>query len=298
MLYHYFLALGIRLDRDSEGSISMKLSSSADILAGSQGEVTVADTVHYRTKKGVIGGLFCPRIFGNGKEYACDCGKYTGIKYKGIRCPVCGVMCASLRKQSGYYGHIKLPYPLVKYKLLSDTNLKKALGLNLGLLNKLIERKKYLGVKNAQEYDILESYAQGRDYIQVLSGAEGIQYMLKSIDVEARRKSIFLDYVRASASGKTYYAKNLLNMALSLCVYLDNSAFDNLFVNYLPVLPRSYRPLVFADAGSYVSTELNNLYLRFIRRVQLLQEMRKRKTLPILIDRNKHYPQEDYNEIA
>ena len=64
--------------------IQIRLSSSETIKAWSHGEVKKPETINYRTFKPERDGLFCAKIFGPVKDYECNCGKYKGIKFKGI----------------------------------------------------------------------------------------------------------------------------------------------------------------------------------------------------------------------
>ena len=71
--------------------ITIGLASPEEILENSYGEVLKPETINYRTYKPERDGLFCERIFGPTKDYECHCGKYKGIRYKGIVCDRCGV---------------------------------------------------------------------------------------------------------------------------------------------------------------------------------------------------------------
>jgi DNA-directed RNA polymerase subunit beta' len=92
-------------------SIKIKLASPEEILSWSYGEVTKPETINYRTQRAEKDGLFCEKIFGPEKDYQCYCGKYKGIRYKGITCDRCGVEItrASVRRER--MGHIKLASP-------------------------------------------------------------------------------------------------------------------------------------------------------------------------------------------
>ncbi len=75
-------------DRGDRGgvfnAIRIKLASPQGILSWSYGEVRKPETINYRTQKPERDGLFCERIFGPVKDYECNCGKYKGIKNKGV----------------------------------------------------------------------------------------------------------------------------------------------------------------------------------------------------------------------
>nr|MBP6006028.1 hypothetical protein [Candidatus Saccharibacteria bacterium] len=68
---------------DIEG-IRVKLASPEDIASWSHGEVTKPETINYRSQRPEKDGLYCEKIFGPTKDWQCYCGKYKGIRYKGI----------------------------------------------------------------------------------------------------------------------------------------------------------------------------------------------------------------------
>ena len=93
-------------------SIRIKLASPEDILGWSHGEVTEPETINYRTQRAEKDGLFCEKIFGPEKDYQCYCGKYRGIKYKGIICDRCGVEITKSQVRRERMGHILLASPV------------------------------------------------------------------------------------------------------------------------------------------------------------------------------------------
>ena len=73
------------------GAVKIGLASPYDIRSWSFGEVKKPETINYRTYRPEKDGLFCERIFGPEKDWECACGKYRGMKYKGMICDRCGV---------------------------------------------------------------------------------------------------------------------------------------------------------------------------------------------------------------
>ncbi|MBU1966893.1 DNA-directed RNA polymerase subunit beta', partial [Patescibacteria group bacterium] len=88
------------------------LASGEEILSWSHGEVTKPETINYRTFKSERDGLFDERIFGPSKNYECYCGKYKGIRYKGVICDKCGVEVTHSRVRRERMGHINLAAPV------------------------------------------------------------------------------------------------------------------------------------------------------------------------------------------
>src|SRR3989344_7785199 len=92
--------------------ISLKLASPETILEWSHGEVTKPETINYRTQRSEKNGLFDEKIFGPDKDYECYCGKYRGIRYKGITCEKCGVEITRSIVRRERMGHIELCVPV------------------------------------------------------------------------------------------------------------------------------------------------------------------------------------------
>ena len=95
------------------GSVKISLASPHDIRSWSFGEVKKPETINYRTYRPEKDGLFCERIFGPEKDWECACGKYRGMKYKGMICDRCGVKVTHSRVRRKRMGHIELAAPVV-----------------------------------------------------------------------------------------------------------------------------------------------------------------------------------------
>jgi len=93
-------------------SIRIRLASPDEILNWSHGEVTKPETINYRTHRAEKDGLFDQKIFGPESDYKCYCGKYKGIRYKGIVCDRCGVEVTTSSVRRERMGHIKLASPV------------------------------------------------------------------------------------------------------------------------------------------------------------------------------------------
>ena len=95
------------------GASRSRLASPDDIRSWSYGEVKKPETINYRTYRPEKDGLFCERIFGPERDWECVCGKYKGIKHKGIICDRCGVKVTHSRVRRKRMGHINLAAPVV-----------------------------------------------------------------------------------------------------------------------------------------------------------------------------------------
>ena len=101
-------------DFDTTDFDAIKISlASADAIRGwSFGEVKKPETINYRTLKPEKDGLFCEKIFGPVKDWECSCGKYKGIRFKGIVCERCGVEVTTAKVRRERMGHIELAAPV------------------------------------------------------------------------------------------------------------------------------------------------------------------------------------------
>jgi DNA-directed RNA polymerase subunit beta' len=93
-------------------AIRISLASPEQIRSWSYGEVTKPETINYRTLKPERDGLFCERIFGPTKDFECSCGKYKGIRYKGVICDKCHVEIARAKVRRERMAHIELACPV------------------------------------------------------------------------------------------------------------------------------------------------------------------------------------------
>lgn len=92
--------------------MAISIAPPEKILEWSHGEVTKPETINYRTQRSEKHGLFDEKIFGPEKDYECYCGKYKGIRYKGIICDKCGVEITRSVVRRERMGHIELATPV------------------------------------------------------------------------------------------------------------------------------------------------------------------------------------------
>jgi len=114
-------------------AIRLSVASPENILDWSHGEITKPETINYRTQKPEKDGLFCEKIFGPTKDWQCYCGKYKGIRYKGITCDKCGVLVTRSIVRRERMGHITLAVPVTHIWFLRGTPSPISLLLNIGV---------------------------------------------------------------------------------------------------------------------------------------------------------------------
>ncbi|HWO07064.1 MAG TPA: DNA-directed RNA polymerase subunit beta' [Candidatus Paceibacterota bacterium] len=112
-------------------AIAMRLASPDKIYEWSHGEITKPETINYRTQRPEKNGLFDERVFGPEKDYECYCGKYRGIRFRGIVCEKCGVEITRAIVRRERMGHIDLATPVAHIWFLRGIPSRIALVLGL-----------------------------------------------------------------------------------------------------------------------------------------------------------------------
>lgn len=141
--------------------LMVTLASPENIAKWSFGSVEVPDTINYRTGKPKQKGLFCESIFGPMKNYECSCGKYKGVRYKGIVCERCGVEVTSARVRRERMGHIELAAPVIHvwYVKATPSRVGLLLGLSVNEIEKILYYVKYVLVNNVTDAQKKEVFA-------------------------------------------------------------------------------------------------------------------------------------------
>jgi DNA-directed RNA polymerase subunit beta' len=193
--------------------VKLSLASPDKILEWSHGEITKPETINYRTQRSEKSGLFDERIFGPDRDYECYCGKYRGIRYKGIVCEKCGVEITRSIVRRERMGHIELATPVSHIWFLRSVPSR--IGLILGMttadLEKVVYFAGYIVTKvNEHEKDSFLKELDG-EYKSKLKSAqdEKTKEALKELVVNARREieSLTLGMVMDEATYHKYAVK-------------------------------------------------------------------------------------------
>src|SRR4051812_28311802 len=281
-------------------SVKISLARPHDIRSWSFGEVKKPETINYRTYRPEKDGLFCERIFGPEKDWECACGKYRGMKYKGMICDRCGVKVTHSRVRRKRMGHIELAAPVVHiwfFKAM-PSRLGNLLDMKTTSLEKVIYFQDYVVVNPGPDIDdqlyadkyIKRSRVTGLSERQLLTEEEFRTYREQFGDqfeadmgAEAARKLLTgLDLVQLSQdlrkqlaeTGSKQKQKDLINR-LKLVESIRDS--DNkpewMVLDVIPVIPPDLRPLVLLDSGNFATSDLNDLYRRIINRNNRLKKL-------------------------
>ena len=299
--------------------ITISLASPDYILEQSRGEVTKPETINYRTFKPERDGLFCERIFGPVKDWQCACGKYKGIRYKGIVCDRCGVEVTEKKVRRERTGHIMLTVPVAH--IWYFRSLPNKIGLLLGLPTKKLEAiiyyEKYVviqaGIKTGEinELDFLSE----EEYYQVLDtlpkenlhlddsdpnkfiakmGGDALYDLLSRVDFEKLGKELERQSNDTKSQQRRQEALKRLQVVESFKE--ANSRMNNrpewMVIKVIPIIPPDLRPLVPLDGGRFATSDLNDLYRRVIIRNNRLKRLIEIKAPEVILRNEKRMLQE------
>ena len=265
-------------------SVKISLARPHDIRSWSFGEVKKPETINYRTYRPEKDGLFCERIFGPEKDWECACGKYRGMKYKGMICDRCGVKVTHSRVRRKRMGHIELAAPVVHiwfFKAM-PSRLGNLLDMKTSSLEKVIYFQDYVVTNRGdtplkkqqllteEEYrSARETYGDGA--FEAEMGAEAVRKLLMGLDLVQLSKDLRQDL---HDTGSKQKKKDLINR-LKIVESIRDS--DNkpewMVLDVIPVIPPDLRPLVLLDSGNFATSDLNDLYRRIINRNNRLKKL-------------------------
>ncbi len=295
-------------EQNNQDRITIKIASPDIIRSWSKGFVRKAETLNYRTLKPEKDGLFCERIFGPVRDWECNCGKYKGIKYKGITCDRCGVTITRSSARRERMGHIDLACAVTHiwfYKAV-PSRLSALLQITLRDLEKLIYYEEYVVIDpgdtplkkkeflNEERYqEALIKYGGG---FKCKIGADAVREMLREIDLTVLCKKLRKDLEKANPAGT-----NAKKIAKTLKIVEDFKASENLaewmVLDVLPVIPPDLRPLVPLEGGRFATSDLNDLYRRVINRNNRLKKLLDLKAPEIIIRNEKRMLQESVDAL-
>ncbi len=302
--------------------ISIGLVAPETIFERSHGEVTKPETINYRSYKPEKDGLFSERIFGPTKDWECFCGKYRGIRYKGILCDRCGVEITRKDVRRKRMGHIELAVPVVHIWFFKSmpSKIGNLLGMNTKELERVIYYESYAvtqpGPTNLEVGQLLTEAEYNRiiddldpaqfdlpnsdtNKFSAKMGGEAILELLRKIDVETLSRDFRGRIVtETSAQRKADYIKRLRIIEAFLHSQRQTKIGDSenlpewMVIKVIPVVPPDLRPLVPLDGGRFATSDLNDLYRRVIIRNNRLKRLIEINAPDVILRNEKRMLQE------
>ncbi len=282
-------------------AIKIGLASPEKIREWSRGEVKKPETINYRTLKPEKDGLFCEKIFGPNKDWECHCGKYKKIRYKGVVCDRCGVEVTKASVRRERMGHIELAAPVSHIWYFKG--IPSRMGLILDLSPRTLEKVLYFA-----SYIVLDKGESDLQYKQVLSekeyreaydkfgskfrvgmGAEAIQELLQSIDLE--KESIELKRGLKDSTGQKR-ARIIKRLEVVEAFRESDNKPEWMILSVVPVIPPDIRPMVQLDGGRFATSDMNDLYRRIINRNNRLKRLLELGAPDIIVRNEKRMLQE------
>jgi len=275
------------------GAVRISLASPHDIRSWSFGEVKKPETINYRTYRPEKDGLFCERIFGPEKDWECACGKYRGMKYKGMICDRCGVKVTHSRVRRKRMGHIELAAPVVHiwfFKAM-PSRLGTLLDMKTTSLEKIIYFQDYVVVDPGEtplkqrqlltEEDFRKARESYGDGFEADMGAEAVKKLLERLNLVDLSKVLRDELTEISKKEKPSRQKQRdLTKRLKVVEALRDSGLGGpqnkpewMVLECIPVIPPDLRPLVLLDSGNFATSDLNDLYRRIINRNNRLKKL-------------------------
>ncbi len=305
-------------------SITISLASPEMILTRSYGEILKPETINYRSYKPEKDGLFCEKIFGPIKDYECHCGKYKGIRYRGIICDRCGVEVTRKRVRRERMGHITLAVPVVHIWYLRSipSKLSYLLGLSTKELERiiyyevyciinpgtsgrevheLIDEEEYLELEAKYGFNAVPDAEREIDnYFYAAMGGGALRVMLSKLNM-VELKNQLMDVINHSRSKqKKEDALKRLKVVKAFLATPDKKKVNNpewMIISVLPVMPPELRPLVPLDGGRFAASDLNDLYRRIIIRNNRLKQLLEIKAPDVILRNEKRMLQESVDAL-
>ena len=287
--------------------IRIAIASPERIRSWSYGEVKKPETINYRTHRSERDGLFCSKIFGPMKDFECQCGKYKGVKYRGVICEKCGVELTTTKVRRERMGHIDLAAPVAHIWFLKS--LPSRIGLMLDKTLKEVEIILYYeafividpGMTDLEEGDILneEEYLTARDKygeeFHADMGAEAVLELLRRIDLPTEAAKLEDELVNCNSEARTKKISKRLRL-IHAFMASDNKP-EWMVMTVLPVLPPELRPLVPLDGGRFATSDLNDLYRRVVNRNNRLKRLLELGAPDIIIRNEKRMLQDSVDSL-
>jgi DNA-directed RNA polymerase subunit beta' len=299
-------------------TITISLASPESIKDAAKNEVTLPETINYRTYKPEMNGLFCERIFGPVKDWECHCGKYKRIRYKGIICDRCGVEVTEKKVRRERMGYIELVVPVahIWYFRSLPNKIGYLLGLPSKKLDQIIYYERYIVVQvgkaegvapldfltEEQYLDIIDRLPRENhllddsdpDKFIAKMGAEALEMLLSRINLD--ELSYELRNIASIDKSQQRKAEALKRLRVVEAFRSSKERIENkpewMIVRMVPVIPPELRPLVPLDGGRFATSDLNDLYRRVIIRNNRLKRLIEIKAPEVILRNEKRMLQE------
>ncbi len=252
-------------------NLRFKITSPETILSWSYGEICNANT-YDDDRKPIVGGLFCPKIFGPGKINKCLC-PISNLNNEMI-CKTCGIYLGSNRMQTrSRFGHINLTTPVIHTLFYKPTPniLSELLNMDVETVQDIIDCKLHVitwsNLKDYRSGQVIstETYKnmwEQRNQCTMASGGQAIMELLSRVKLTKIKTSLKNEIKQTKSEDHLDKIKNKLEMIENFIS--NNFKMEWLVIRILPVLPAELRPVMILDDATIASSDLNVLYKNII----------------------------------
>ncbi len=259
------------------------LASPDKIKRWSNGEVKRPETINYRTFRPEREGLFCERIFGPCRDWECYCGKYKGIRYKGITCDRCGVEILHSRERRRRMGHLELVAPVshIWYFKGAPSRMSLILDMSVRDLERVLYFSEYIVIDPGETTLYKKELLNEEEYIKhrqkygngfkAEMGADAVRKLLAEIDI----KKLASQLRKAMKKQESKEKKRRVTRRLGVVEAFErsNNKPEWMILSVLPVIPPGLRPMVPLEGERFATSDLNDLYRRVINRNNRLKRL-------------------------
>ena len=295
---------------DDYNAVTISLASPEEIRSWSYGEVKKPETINYRTYRSEKDGLFCERIFGPERDWECFCGKYKGMKHKGIICDRCGVKVTHSRERRKRMGHINLAAPVahIWFFKAMPSRLGNLLNMKVSNLEKVIYFQEYVvinpgeaeaaGIK-AQDLLTEDEYRELRekhgDSLEAEMGAGAIKKLLATLDLDAVSAQLRQDLRETGSEQK--HKDYIKRLKIVEAIRGSSNQAQWMVLDVIPVIPPDLRPLELLESGNFATSDLNDLYRRVINRNSRLKKLMELHAPEVIIRNEKRMLQQSVDAL-
>ncbi|UJF15745.1 DNA-directed RNA polymerase subunit beta' [Jeotgalibaca sp. MA1X17-3] len=289
------------IDVNNFDQMQISLASSDKIRSWSYGEVKKPETINYRTLKPEKEGLFCERIFGPQKDWKCSCGKYNGIRYKGIVCDRCGVEVTRSKVRRERMGHIELAAPVTHVWYFKGIPSRMGLVLDMSprALEEVIYFASYVVIEPGDttleskqlltENEYREKRAQYGKSFHAAMGADAVRQLLNRVELEEECAELKEALKTATGQKRT---RAIRRLDILDAFRTSGNKPEWMVMDVVPIIPPDLRPMVQLEGGRFATSDLNDLYRRVINRNNRLKRLLDLNAPNIIVQNEKRMLQE------
>lgn len=260
------------MDLDNIDAVKISLLDPDKFIRSAFGEVRNPKTIDTKGKP-VIGGLFCPKIFGPMEPGTCLCGIYhPGYKRRVIQCKECDTVILNDSAKKTRFGTITLEYPAVHIWFRSI--IATLLNIPPKKISDVMSWSAFIitdpGNTRLEEHEIiplrayLEMKRSGEYTFDAGTGGAVIRHLLEELDIKALVANLRKETPSRRVNKRLLMARDFL---------LSGVKPEWMVLKVIPVLPPGLRPIVFMDDGTVASSDLNELYAKVIHRNNRIKRM-------------------------